>query len=216
MSNPPPRAWFLIIAATGLSGSREIHPARRPIRPTAYATLYSPPPIQASNSVANSMRWRPAGESRTMHSPSEIMSSAASWAPLIFMSEFHRGESTIDGEVAARHETARLAGTEEDSRAHELAGLAEAVHGSMGEDLGHALRLQDFAVLFGGEEARRKRIHPNTLGRPFAREVHRQIQHRRLRRAVREDAREGPDGRHRRDVDDDAALLLVDERLAEN
>src|SRR5215204_6144095 len=109
------------------------------------------------------MRWRPVGERRTMHSPSEIMSRAESFASLIFMSELHRGESTVDGEVAARHETARLAGAEEDDRPHELASLAEAVHRGVGEDLGHALGLEDLAVLLGGEEARRKRVHADSL-----------------------------------------------------
>src|SRR5579862_9957936 len=83
------------------------------------------------------MRWRPAGERRTMHSPSEIMSRAASLASLIFMSEFHGRESTVDGEVAARHETTRLAAAEEDGRSHELGGLAEAIHGGVAKILAH-------------------------------------------------------------------------------
>src|SRR5215831_11584316 len=170
------------------------------MRATAYATLYSPPPIHASNSLANSMRWRPTGERRTMHSPSEIRSSLESFASRIFMLvELHGGESTVHGEVASRDEAARLSGAEEDDRPHELGRLAEAVHRRVGEDLGDPLGLEDLAVLLGGEEAGRKRVHADSLRGPLAGQVHREIEHGGLRGAVGEDARKRTDRRHRRD-----------------
>ena len=56
-----------------------------------------------------------------------------------------------------------------------------------------------------GEKAGRERVDADALGRPFARQERRQIQHRRLRRGISDDARKRNMRRHAGNVDDAAA-----------
>src|SRR5512143_2672075 len=66
---------------------------------------------------------------------------------------------------------------------------------------------QEGAVLLANEEARGDGVHADPVGRELLGGCVGQVQHRRLGRPVRPDAREGKVGGHRRQVDDRALDL---------
>lgn len=95
-------------------------------------------------------------------------------------------------------------------------GFAEAFHGGVSHDGGDAVGGEDFAVLFGGEEAGDEDVDPDVVGGPLAGEIFGEVVHGRLAGGVGEDAGEGDDAGHGAEVDDGAAFASLNEVAAEN
>ena len=128
----------------------------------------------------------------------------------------HGGVAAVDDQFVAVDEGAGAVGGEEEGGADEFVGVAEAGGGGVAHDGGDTVFGEDFAILFGGEEAGDEGVDADADWGPFAGEVLAEVVHGGLRHGVGEDPAERGEAGHGAEVDDGGGDFVFDEVATED